>query len=356
MINDEKSLRAGIIALVRDCAPDCVAVLTDSNVAGIESSLIGAIRKEIDAIGIRDAGLVVTPAGEENKNLASLEQILSAMTGAGMTRRSMLVCIGGGMVTDMGGFAAAIFKRGIRHINVATTLLGAVDAAVGGKTAIDFCGLKNEIGAFHLPVATLADPSAFSSLPPMELLSGFGEVIKTAFISDEGMTHHILSLDPLQADAMQLGRLCVFCRDEKMRVVEADPTEQGIRKILNFGHTAGHAIESLLLEKGTPVAHGVAVAHGILVALILSDLREGLDRRWLTSYSFWLRNNYPSANFTCGDYDRLLQLASHDKKNTVPGCFSFTLLRAPGDPVYDIPVTPDQLKTALDIYQELLGR
>ncbi|MDE5842882.1 MAG: 3-dehydroquinate synthase, partial [Muribaculaceae bacterium] len=257
---------------------------------------------------------------------------------------------------DMGGLAAAVFKRGIRHINVATTLLGAVDAAVGGKTGIDFHGLKNEIGAFHLPVEVMAEVESFRSLPDVEILSGFGEVVKTAFIADEEMTSRVLALDPLEADAEVLEEVCRFCRDEKMRVVNEDPTEKGLRKILNFGHTAGHAIESLLLEKGTPVPHGVAVAHGILVALILSDTAEGIDRKWISDYAAWLRRYYPEAKFTCADYDRILALAAHDKKNTAEGVFSFTLLRAPGRPVYDCAVTPDQLKAALDIYQELMGR
>ena len=165
MKKDKKVLRSEVREQVEKCLPDCVAVVTDSNVAGIEKELIDAIRHDVENQGIRFAGVIVTPAGEEHKNLSALEDILSRMSDWGMTRRSMLICIGGGMATDMGGFAAAVFKRGIRHLNIATTLLGAVDAAVGGKTAIDFHGLKNEIGAFHLPVATLSDTESVDSLP-----------------------------------------------------------------------------------------------------------------------------------------------------------------------------------------------
>lgn len=355
-MDNDFNLIPEIGALLEAEHPDCALIMTDSNVALIARDLISALQDKIASLGIRSGELIITPAGEEHKDFASLEAILARMTDSAMTRRSLLICIGGGMATDMGGFAAAIFKRGIRHINVATTLLGAVDAAVGGKTAIDFHGLKNEVGAFHLPIATLAAPSTFASLPDSELLSGFGEVIKTAFIADEKMTRRLLGVNPLEADSDLLDEVCRFCRDEKMRVVDADPTEKGLRKILNFGHTAGHAVESLLLEKGRPVAHGIAIAHGILISLLISMMQEGLQKSWVSDYARWLRSYYPEAHFTCKDYDRILQLASHDKKNTIPGIFSFTLLRRPGDPVYDCPVTPDTLKSALDLYQELLGR
>ncbi len=345
-----------IIEIVESCGPDKVAVLTDSNVVEIERPLIEALGLRIQERGITLADVIVTPAGEENKTPEALFGILGRMSGCGMTRRSLLICVGGGMTTDVGGFAAAIFKRGIRHVNVATTLLAAVDAAVGGKTAIDFQGLKNEIGAFHLPVASLADAESFGSLPPTEILSGFGEIVKTAFISDAEMTERVLAVDPLDATVEDLDIFCDFCRREKMRIVEADPTEKGLRKVLNFGHTAGHAIESLLIEKGLPMAHGSAIAHGNLVALILSHLHEGLDREVVTRYSQWLRRNYPIAQFSCSDYDRLLALASHDKKNTTDKGFSFTLLQASGQPVHDRLVTPEQLRAALDIYQELQGR
>ena len=353
-MNVKQELVAETVGIIENGNPDRVMILTDSNVALIEESFISTLQSMLSPIC--PSGLYVTPAGEENKNLGALEGILDAMSRGGLTRRSMLICIGGGMVTDIGGLAAALFKRGIRHINIATTLLGAVDASVGGKTAIDFHGLKNEIGAFHMPLAVLADSDSFSSLPPSEILSGFGEVIKTALIADEAMTARLLNINPLEADAQILEDVCRFCRKEKMRIVETDPTEKGLRKILNFGHTAGHAIESLLIEKGTPLPHGSAIAHGNLVALILSNLEEGLDTHWVTDYARWLRRNYPEAKFTCADYDRLWTLATHDKKNHEADRLAYTLIHRPGQPLYDRPVTRDRLFAALDIDQELLGR
>lgn len=343
-----------ILSVVEQEHPDMVMILSDSNVARIESELIKALKKSLAPD--YPAETFNIPAGEDNKNIHTLESILQRMSATAMTRRSMLICIGGGMLTDIGGFAAAVFKRGIRHLNVATTLLGAVDASVGGKTAIDFHGLKNEIGAFHQPVGVLADTESFSSLPPEEILSGFGEVIKTALISDEAMTRRLLNIDPLEANAELLDDICRFCRREKMRVVDEDPTEKGLRKILNFGHTAGHAIESLLIEKGRALPHGSAIAHGNLVALIISHLQEGMDKKWVMEYAGWLRRNYPAAQFTCADYDRIWTIATHDKKNNKVNLLAYTLLKAPGEPLYDRSVDRDAFFSALDIYQELMGR
>lgn len=341
---------AEISEVVERESPDKVILLTDSNVEEIEGDLITRLSERFSS------PVIVTPAGEENKNIESLLHIVEALEDAGATRKSLLICIGGGMTTDIGGFAAAVFKRGIRHLNVATTVLGAVDAAIGGKTGIDFQGLKNELGAFHLPVSTLADAESFSSLPEIEILSGWGEVIKTALISDSSESVRLLSMNPLEVEAEAMDDICRFCRNTKVRITEEDPTEKGLRKILNFGHTAGHAIESLLLEKGEGMPHGCAVAHGILIALILSNMKTGLNSKMVSEYSHWLRRYYPVAKFTCRDYPRILEIAHHDKKNASGDFLSFVLLKAPGEPEYDSPVTDEELKTALDLYQELMGR
>lgn len=329
-------------------APDKVFVITDSNVAVVESRLIEALDP---------AYVAVVEAGEEHKGIAEVARIAGELSARGATRRSLIICIGGGMVTDLGGFVAAIFKRGIPHINVATTLLGGVDASVGGKTGVDLGGLKNELGAFHMPLEVFADTESFASLPPVEILSGFGEIIKTAFLAGDDMTRRILGLDPMEATPSMLEEICVFCRDEKMRVVEADPTEKGLRKVLNLGHTAGHAMETLMLERGTPAAHGVAVAHGLLVALILSNMECGLDSAWVSRYASWLRSYYPAIPFSCRDYADLWRIARHDKKNAgTADVLNFVLLASPGHPVTDVAIDRSRFESALDIYQELQGR
>ncbi len=258
------------------------------------------------------------------------------------------------MITDLGGFAAACFKRGITHINVATTLLAAVDAAIGGKTGIDFMGLKNEIGAFKMPAETTAYIPAFRTLPQSELLSGWAEAVKTAYIDSADMISEMLAADPTDIDGRDMKRFVDYCRGVKMSIVSQDPKEQGLRKILNFGHTAGHAFETLMLTRDTPVPHGVAVAHGILIALILSFDLTGLPQQHVTQYATWLKHYYPRLNISCRDFDAICALTAHDKKNTDTTFANFVLLEQPGSPIYDRPVSPQQLKDALDLYATLI--
>lgn len=348
-------MNAALLKEVKDCVEsasvDKTFILADSNVKNIEKELVRSLCRELGA------KLFVIKAGEESKSFPTLESILKFLTVERATRRSLLICIGGGMTTDIGGFAAAVFKRGIRHINIATTLLAAVDAAVGGKTGIDFLGFKNEIGAFHMPLISLFDAESFSTLPDMELLSGFGEVIKTALISSAEMTRFVYSLNPLEADVEELNKICTFCRDEKLNIVAEDPSEKGLRKVLNMGHTAGHAFETLSYEKGCGSAHGVAIAHGNLVALILSNILLGLESADVSAYARWLRKYYPDSAITCKDYDALWEIARHDKKNGGDSkMLSYTLVSPIGTPHYDVKVSKEQFFEALDIYQELLGR
>lgn len=343
-----KTLLASIQEKISDISPDRVFLLTDSNVAEIERTLISELMPR---------EIIVVPAGEESKSLEEVSRIASRLSAGGATRNSLLVCAGGGMVTDLGGFVAAIFKRGIKHINVSTTLLGAVDASVGGKTGIDFSGLKNELGAFHMPVEVFADVDSFKTLPTEEVLSGFGEVIKTAYLDDAEMAHRLIATDPFALSGAQMEEVCHYCRNVKLRIVEEDPTEKGLRKVLNLGHTAGHAFESLMREKGKPVPHGVAVAHGLLVTLLLSMECCGLRQEEVSRYAGWLRRYYPILSFTCADYDRFWQLARHDKKNSgVSENLNFVLLASVGDPIIDQPIDKRNLENALDLYQELQGR
>lgn len=324
-------------------------ILTDQNVASLHPSLISDIAAKYDA------KMIVVPAGEASKSLDTLAFVWQKMTEYGATRHTTLYCIGGGMVTDLGGFAAACFKRGIPHVNIATTLLAAVDAAVGGKTGIDFMGLKNELGAFKMPEETTAFIPAFHTLPPLEILSGWAEAVKTAYIDSADMTNRILALDPLDISDTDMEGVVDFCRQTKTRIVSEDPTEKGLRKILNFGHTAGHALETMMMMRGTPVPHGVAVAHGILIALILSYDMIGLPQMHVTRYAAWLKEHYPRIPFSCKDYDEICRIASHDKKNnTAEGEYNFVLLQDIGNPRYDVKVSSAQLRNALDLYQTLI--
>lgn len=279
-----ESLNARIDAL----NPDKVFCLTDRNTHAIGRELLPA------------AEHIVIEAGDDHKNLQNVEQVWNAMSLGGATRRSLLVNAGGGMVTDLGGFAAACFKRGIRFINVPTTLLGAVDAAVSGKTGINFLHFKNEIGAFCEADTVIISTRFFASLPPQELRSGFAEMLKHALISGQETYNRLLAFDIIGADLDRLLPLLEENVEVKRRIVAEDPREQGIRRALNLGHTAGHAFESLALERNAPVPHGFAVAHGLLVEMIISHLTLQFPSNELYRYAELLRSAYvPTLEITC---------------------------------------------------------
>lgn len=327
--------------------PDKVLVVTDYNVEKEVIPLLDASR------AISDSKRVAILPGEKGKNLESVKLIWEKLEEIGATRRSLIINIGGGVVTDLGGFAAATFKRGIRTLNFPTTLLGAVDAATGGKTGINFNGLKNEIGAFHLPAKVIISTLPFATLSKEELLSGYAEMVKTALIADRELYISLLDIDEMLNDSAKLGASVEKCVRIKDKVVELDPTEKGLRKILNFGHTAGHAFESLRIERGREVTHGKAVAHGMLVALILSHLSLGFDKNELHHYRKFLVNYYGAALISCEDLDEVMKKMESDKKNKNHGEPVFTLLKTIGEPEIDVTPGPNKIKEALEIYLDM---
>lgn len=324
---------------------DRALVVTDSNVQCLLPEILrGTVLDELP--------VAVIEAGEKNKTLDSATHLWREMQRHGLTRSSIVVNVGGGMVTDIGGFAAATFKRGVRFVNVATTLLGAVDASVGGKTGIDFDGHKNQVGVFAEPSATYVPLHAFSTLPREQLLSGFSEVLKTAYIGAPELLPQLLETEELNPEAM--AKTVATCLRVKSEIVEQDPHEHGLRKVLNLGHTAGHAFESLALRRGRPVPHGIAIAQGLLSALILSHTQLDMPSPHIYSYAEMLRRLFPAVPFTCDDYPELLALMRADKKN-VADQIRFTLLPTPGDALPDQTVPEKALETALDITRDLLG-
>ena len=258
------------------------------------------------------------------------------------------------MVTDLGGFAAATFKRGIRYINIPTTLLGAVDAAVGGKTGINFNGLKNEIGAFAPAEAVLVAVSFFRTLSREHLLSGFAEMLKHGLISTTAIYDRLFMLDLSRPDSAEM----LSCLEEsigvKQRVVEQDPHEAGIRKSLNFGHTVGHAFESFSHHSHHPVQHGYAVAWGLVCELILSHRRLGFPLDVVRRFAAFVRENYGVFPITCSDYDYLYERMTHDKKNDAD-TINFTLLSDVGKVVIDQTATRQEIEVVLDLYRDMFG-
>ena len=303
-----------------------------------------------------DAGhLITVPDGDAAKSLETVTRVWEEMERMGVTRHSLVINLGGGMVTDLGGFAAATFKRGVRFINVPTTLLGAVDAAVGGKTGINFGGLKNEIGAFAPASDVIVSTCFFDTLPIEEMKSGFAEVLKHAMLNDRSEFLRLLDHDfsaPIDHnDLLERLRRSV---QVKVDIVARDPNERGERKALNLGHTVGHAFESLAMQRGKPVPHGFAVAWGLVTEAVLSHLLLKFPSDDVHRLGHFVRDNYRDFPFTCDDYDELLALMRRDKKSR-DGEISCTLLAAIGDYRINQTVTPDDVTASLDILRDHLG-
>lgn len=304
---------------------------------------------------LADAPIITIEAGDSHKDIDSLSHIWERMQAFGMTRRSLLVNVGGGVVTDIGGFAAATFKRGVRFVNIPTTLLAAVDASAGGKTGINFGGLKNEIGVFCDADAVVISTGWLATLPSRELRSGYAEMLKHGLLSSASDYRSLLDFDIATADLAALLPLVERSVMVKKRIVDEDPREQGLRRALNLGHTAGHAFESLALKRGKPVPHGYAVAWGLVVDAVLSHLRLGLPAETVRELADYVRRVYGVPLIGCKDYPALLELMSHDKKNATPDAINFTLLEAPGRVSIDSVVGKEEIEAALDIFRDLMG-
>lgn len=291
---------------------------------------------------------------DTHKTLESLASVWQALSDRHATRHSMMVNLGGGMVTDLGGFAAATFKRGIRYVNIPTTLLGAVDAAVGGKTGINFNGLKNEIGAFAPAEAVLVTTAFFATLSQEHLLSGFAEMLKHGLISSPEVYEPLFSLDLTRPDTPEMLSRLEESIGVKQRVVAEDPFEKGLRKSLNLGHTVGHAFESLSHHRHRPVQHGYAVAWGLVCELLLSHQRLGFPLETLRRFASYVRENYGTFVITCDDYDYLYERMTHDKKNDAD-TVNFTLLSDVGEVVINQTATREEITLSLDLYRDMFG-
>ena len=308
---------------------------------------------------LQGATLITIGATDTQKNLDSLAHVWTRLSQGGGTRHSLLVNLGGGMVTDLGGFAASTFKRGIAYVNVPTTLLSMVDASVGGKTGINFAGLKNEIGVFNKPARVIIDTTFLRTLDHANILSGYAEMLKHGLISDAGHLAELLTFDIDSIDYTALSGMVATSIAVKERVVEADPLEHGIRKALNLGHTVGHAFESFCLAHGEradrpgigPVLHGYAVAWGLVCELYLSCIKTAFPTATMRQAVRFIRENYGQLPITCDDYAELLQLMTHDKKNTA-GTINFTLLGGIGDIRIDQTATKDEICESLDFLRE----
>ncbi len=334
--------------VLQNISHDKLFLLTDDN----SHTLCLPFFKETEVL--QKAEVFVIPSGDQHKNLKTLSDVWEFLVKKGATRHSLIFNLGGGMVTDLGGFAAATFKRGIRFVNVPTTLLGAVDAAVGGKTGINFQGLKNEIGAFSSAEMVLINTGFFKTLDLQNLLSGYAEMIKHSLLKDENEWRKILSFDFEKIDYEELQNLLLSSITVKEKIVKEDPFEKGIRKALNFGHTIGHAFESFSHEIQQPVYHGYAVAWGMICELYLSYIFCGFEQGKLVKTVDFIKENYSTFFFDCKHYDRLFELMQHDKKNDVSG-INFTLLQDIGKVKINQIADKKAIFEALDFYRESFG-
>jgi 3-dehydroquinate synthase len=282
---------------------------------------------------------IVIKAGEQYKNLQTVQKIWKTMMKHHADRNALLVNLGGGVITDLGGFAASTYKRGIKFINIPTTLLAMVDAAIGGKTGIDFGGGKNQIGTFAEAEDVIIDPVFLETLPERELHSGMAEMLKYGFIADAKLLK--INLENYQQFITRAGEI-------KREIVAQDPTEKGLRKVLNFGHTLGHAIESHCLTTDYPLLHGEAVTLGMLGALWLSVKQLGLEETVLQNFENQLPMLLSEAENLLqeSDIDLILGYLVHDKKNKGEKP-QFVLLEAVGKPVWDVEVEPEIVKQSL---------
>ena len=300
---------------------------------------------------LQEAELLEVPVGEECKDLAIAGQLWESLLESGADRDTVLVNLGGGCVSDLGGFVAAGYKRGIRYINIPTTLVGMIDASLGGKTAVNLAGSKNQVGFFHQPEVVCIEPMFLDTLPHEELKGGLCEMLKTFLIGAPDEYGRLC--DMISSGNVDLpDRMIATCVEIKSAIVKADPYDRGVRKMLNFGHTFGHAIEAFSRDaaaKGTgapTLSHGLAVGIGMVAALYLSVQKLGLPEAVLTRYKEVVTRLVSLPHYSLRDTETLLSFMRQDKKNAA-GDIRCVLLQEPGAPVIDLPVAEAELRTAL---------
>ena len=314
-----------------------VAVLVDENT---RRHCYEKIKNQLPA-----HSLIEIPAGEKNKNLATCQQVWQALTDAGLDRHALLVVVGGGVAGDLGGFCASTYKRGMDFMIIPTTLLAMADASIGGKTGVDFGGIKNHVGTFTLPIATWVATDFLKTLPTPELRSGFAEIIKHALISDRALWNAIRRKSLDEQDWPKLVRHSVKF---KSAVVRMDPQEKGLRKVLNYGHSLGHALESYFLDSRTPLLHGEAIAAGMVLEAHIAVGKKLLAKADLDGIAGYIYQIFGKIELP--EAEKLLPALRQDKKNK-GNAILMALPKSIGKAVYDIPVSEREIRSAQGFYQ-----
>lgn len=319
-----------------------IVVITDTNVKKLLKNILNHLPYNVY--------IIIIPAGERVKSIKYVSKIWEEMLRLGCDRKSLIVNFGGGAVLDVGGFAASTYMRGIDFLNIPTTLLAQVDASIGGKTGIDFAGIKNLIGTFNQPKAVIIDIQTLATLPKREFISGFAEIMKHGLSRDRKYFEKVTSKHPLEFSQDELIDIIQRSCEIKAEIVEADETENGLRKLLNFGHTIGHAIEALSLETNRPLLHGEAVGIGMLAEAKISRLLDMISASELEQIKQSLQNAGLPISFEHIQIDKVTEKMQSDKKNE-KGKVNFTLLEGIGKAVYDQNVSKNVIIEAIKYIQ-----
>jgi len=318
-------------------------VLSDSNTM---THCYPVVAKNCPAI--QHADLLEIDAGEEFKTLDTCKQLWEAMSEAHIDKNALLINLGGGVVTDIGGFVASVYKRGIEFINIPTSVMAMADASIGGKNGVDLNSVKNQLGTITQAKAVFINTVFLLTLPQRHLANGMAEVVKMALISDSKLIKDLLnpkmSIEPLIKKSIQL----------KSSVVKKDPYDKGERKILNFGHTVGHAIESCFLGTEDELLHGEAIAIGMLIESLIAFDKKMIKQNELQSIVDIISPNYTVLQFSEPEQKKIIEYMLHDKKNKNQK-IRMSLLNKLGSCKYDIEVSVAQIEKAFNSYHQLIG-
>jgi 3-dehydroquinate synthase len=289
------------------------------------------------------AEIILLPVGEENKVMEVCFQVWQAFTEYGFGRKDLVINLGGGVVTDMGGFIASIYKRGLKFINIPTSLLGMVDAAIGGKTGIDLDRFKNQLGTFSHPTHIFIDPIFLQTLPEEEVFNGYAEMVKHALIKDVDLWEKIRVIHS-EEELTTIENIYTSVKI-KTDIVDGDPTEKGERKILNFGHTIGHALESYFLDK-TAISHGHAVALGMCAESFISFKRNWISKEVFKDIEATITASFPMISLNADEVSVVISLMYQDKKNESGKIFG-SILKDVGLCSYDVELSEDEIGESL---------
>jgi 3-dehydroquinate synthase len=330
--------------ITENYANHSLVVLVDDNTFELCLPLLA---KHSDAIA--NADVIEIPSGESNKTLANIAHIWDTLTGLGNNRKTLFINLGGGLVSDMGGFAAATFKRGLDFINIPTTLLSMVDASVGGKTGFDFNGIKNQIGLFANPKAVFILPDFLATLPERQLYSGFAEMLKHGIIADATLWDNLKQIAPT---ADSIAPYIAQSLQIKNSIILTDPYDANLRRALNYGHTFGHAIESNFIDTDDELLHGEAIAIGMVCEAFIAMEKGLISPAVLKDIEEHIAPNFNFITLDADDEENISALMLHDKKNTNDFILA-ALPNAIGSCLVDVEITPDDIKKALHYYKAL---